>query len=106
MKVFLALQVVGAAGIGRLDVVVDVADEIGEVVDFAAEGLDLGFGATVDVEVEFGADAVFVVLAVLAHHDDRRLDGGEHGEEEVEQDVGVGIPTLVAADVGEDGVRG
>ena len=82
-----------------MDVGVDVAYYVGEVVELAAEGLDFGFGAAVDFEVEFAAEAVAGVLAVLAHHDDRRLDGGEHGEEEVEQDEGVGVPGFAA--VGE-----
>ncbi len=56
--------------------------------------LDLSFGAQVDVEVELAAQAVLGVLAVLAHHDDRRLDGGEHREKQIKQDEGIGIPGL------------
>ncbi len=41
----------------------EVADEVGEVVELAAQGLDFGFGAAVDFEVQLAADAVFVVLA-------------------------------------------
>ena len=50
-----------------------------------------------------------MVLAVLAHHDDRRLNGGEHGEEEVEQDEGIGVPGLAVhgnQDNAEDNVTG
>ncbi len=43
----------------------DVADLVGEEVELAAEGLDFGFGATVDVEVQLAAQAVLFVLAVL-----------------------------------------
>ena len=101
----LAAEVVFAAGFGgEAEAVVDVADEVGESVDFAAEGLDFRFGAAVDVEVEFGAEAVAGVLAVLTHHDDRGLDGGEHGEEEVQEDVGVRVPGFAAADVAQQGV--
>ena len=77
------------------------AEQIGEIVDslieqiqLSRQPLDLGFGAAIDVEIEFAAQAVFGVLAILAHHDDRRLDGGEHGEKQVEQDERVGIPGL------------
>ena len=90
---FLALGLVVVAGfVGAAEVVVDVVELFGELVELAGEPLNFRLGAAVDVEVEFAADAVFTVLAVLAHHDDRRLDGGEHREEEVEQDVGIGGP--------------
>src|SRR5271165_1782976 len=74
--------------------VVDVAELVGDQVQFAGEVLDLRFGAAVYVKVQFAAQAVFLILAVLAHHDYGRLDGGEHGQEEVEQDEGIGIPRL------------
>jgi hypothetical protein len=96
---------------GDAEAVVDVADEVGEGVELAAEVLDFGFGAAVDVEVELAAEAVAGVLTVLAHHDDRCLDSGEHGEEEVEEDEGVRVPGRAVggdedgaeADVGEQG---
>ena len=37
--------------------------------------------------------SVFGGLAVLRHHDDRRLNGGQHRQEQVEQDVRVRIET-------------
>src|SRR5262249_50561683 len=46
---------------------------------------DLDFRFPVDGEVELAAEPVLRVLAVLAHHDDGRLDGGEHREEQVQQ---------------------
>src|SRR5205809_573669 len=76
-------------------------EKIGEVIDplieemhFSRESLDLQFGAAVDFEVEFAAHAILRVLPILAHHDDRSLDGSEHGEKEVEKDERVGIPCL------------
>jgi hypothetical protein len=86
--------VVAAGGVGAAEVVVDVADFVGEEVDFAAESLNLGLGAAVDIEVQFAAQAVFLILAVLAHHDDGGLNGGEHRQKKVEQDEGVGVPGL------------
>ena len=89
----LTLQIVIAPRlVGSAEVFFYVDELIGEEVNLAAERLDFGFGAAVDFEVELGADAVFVVLAVLAHHDDRRLDGRKHGEKKVEQDERVGVP--------------
>lgn len=37
------------------------------------------------------AHAVLVGLAVLRHQDDGRLDGRQHGQHQIQQDVGVGI---------------
>ncbi len=91
---------------GRAEVFVDVVEFVVEFLDAAAEGLDLRFGADVYVEVELGAEAIFFVLAVLAHHDHRGLDGGEHGEEEVEQDKGVGVPGVAAGGDEHDAERG
>ena len=31
------------------------------------------------------------LLAVLAHHDDRCLEGGQAGQHEIEQDIGIGV---------------
>src|SRR5262245_54850 len=64
----------------------DVVDLVADEVELFRETLDLGLGAAVDVEVHFAADAVLLVLSVLAHHDDGRLDRREHGEEEVQED--------------------
>src|SRR5262245_54894210 len=53
---------------------------------------------------EFAAQSVFRVLAVLAHHDDRRLNGGEHGEEKIQQNEWVGLPGVLAHKQAERGV--
>src|SRR5947208_16005858 len=66
------------------DEVFEIADLVDGEVELAGEDLDLGLGAAVDVEVELAAEAVLGVLTVLAHHDDRRLECGERGAEEVE----------------------
>ena len=56
--------------------------------------MNLRFGAPVYVKVQLAAQAILLVLTVLAHHDDGRLDGGEHGKEQIEKDERVGIPGL------------
>ena len=61
----------------------EVIDSLVEEMHLSRKTLDLQFGASIDVEVEFAADPVFCVLAILTHHDDRSLDGSEHGEKEV-----------------------
>ena len=38
--------------------------------------------------IEIGPEPVFFALAILRHHDDRRLQAGDHAEDEIEQDVG------------------
>ena len=89
----LTLQVIGIVGrLWTAEMFVQVVELVVKKVDFAGKGLDFGFGAAVDFEVEFGAQAVAGVLAVLAHHDDRGLDGGEHREKEIEQNEGVRVP--------------
>src|SRR5215510_13258834 len=75
-----------------VDVVVDVVQPILEAIQSGRELDDLALRLTVHGEVELAAQAVLRVLSVLAHHDDRRLHGGQHGEHQVEQDERVGIP--------------
>lgn len=84
--------------------VFQVFDFVREQVEFVAEGLDFGFAAAIDFEVEFTAEAVFGVGSVLTHHDDRGLEGGEHGEEEIEQDEGVRIPGTGSEEDAEAGI--
>src|SRR5262249_33378202 len=53
---------------------------------------------------EFAAQAIFLVLAVLAHHDYGSLDCGEHGKKQVEQNKWIRIPGFVAAQETESGI--
>src|SRR5713226_6847820 len=62
--------------------VLEVAHLLPQQIQFARQPLDFGFGAAVDGIVQFTAHAVLHVLAVLAHHDDRRLDGREQRQDE------------------------
>lgn len=55
------------------------------------EASDFEFHFEADFVVGVGIDAVFFGLSILRHHDDGCLEGGEHGEGEVEEDEGVGI---------------
>src|SRR5206468_12903102 len=83
----------------------DVVHLISQQIELAGQTLNIGRGATVDFIIQFAAQAVFGVLAILAHHDDRRLDGGEHGEEQVQQNEGIGIPSDLLENYVEPGVN-
>jgi hypothetical protein len=67
-----------------------------EQIKLARQTLDLRLCATIDFEIQFGAQSVFIVLAILAHHDDRRLKRGQYAEKQVEQDERIRIPCSAA----------
>src|SRR5437016_7474718 len=52
---------------------------------------DLDLGLQVDLVIQAGGKTVARRLAVLGHQDDRRLQRGQHGKNEIEEDIGVGI---------------
>ncbi len=62
-----------------------VAEALAHEVQLVGETLNLRMGAAVDIVIEFAAEPVLLVLPVLAHHDQGRLDRGQHREEEVEE---------------------
>ena len=62
-----------------------------EVIDLFVQVPDLELGLEIDLVIVFAAQSIPRFATVLAHHDDRRLQGGERGEDQVHQDVGVGI---------------
>jgi hypothetical protein len=55
---------------------------------------DLDLCLQVDLVIQAGGQTIARRLAVLGHQDDRRLQSGQHGENEVEEDVRVGIEWL------------
>src|SRR5262249_20843935 len=75
-----------------VDVVVNVVQPILEAIQAGRELDDLALRLAVDREVELAAQAILRILSVLAHHDDRRLNGGQHGQHQVEQDERIRIP--------------
>jgi hypothetical protein len=80
----------------RAQFVVDVTNLLSEAIELPGHPLDLGRGAAVDVEIELAADAVLLILAILTHHDDRRLDGGDHRQDQIQQNEWVWIPCALA----------
>src|SRR5207253_435875 len=57
-----------------------------------------------DGVIQFVAHAILPVLAVLAHHDDRRLDGCQQGQDEIRQNKRIGIPGCLMQAYIDDGV--
>ena len=72
--------------------ILDVADLVGQQIEFVRQVLNLRLRAAVDVVVQFAAQPVLRVLPVLAHHDDRRLNRRQHREKQVQQDERIRIP--------------
>src|SRR6266511_4780205 len=52
---------------------------------------DLEFGFQIDFVIVFSSQTITRFGAVLAHHDDRRLDSGETGKNQIEKDEGIRI---------------
>ena len=65
-------------------------------IQFSRQPLNLRFGSPIHIEIQFAAQPVLSVLAILAHHDDRRLDRRQHGEKQVQQNKRVRIPSAAA----------
>src|SRR5258708_38738402 len=70
----------------------DVAYLLSKEIELSSQALNVRSGAAVHVEIEFTAQAVLRILAILAHHDDGRLDSGQQRKEEIEKNEGIGIP--------------
>src|SRR5205823_1335930 len=65
-----------------------------QVIHLLVQVPDLELRLEIDAVVAFGPQAVLRLEALLAHHDDGRLDRGEARQDQVEQDVGIGIEAL------------
>ena len=61
------------------------------MVDFFVQMADLKLGFQIDFVIVFRPQPVARLGAVLAHHDDRRLDRGETGENQIEKDERIRI---------------
>src|ERR1700694_536079 len=62
-----------------------------QVIDFFVEVSDFQLGFEIDLVIVFAAQSVPRFAPVLAHHDDRRLQGRECGENQIHQDVRIWI---------------
>src|SRR6266545_6448491 len=61
------------------------------MVDFFVQMPDLKLGFQIDFVIILRAQTISHLGAVLAHHDDRRLDSGETGEDQIEKDERIRI---------------
>ena len=57
-----------------------------QMIDFFVQMPDLELGFQIDFVIVLRAQPVSRFGPVLTHHDDRRLDGGEAGENQIEKD--------------------
>ncbi len=62
-----------------------------QVVDFFVEVPDFQFRLQVDQVIVLGTQTVLGLLPVLAHHDDGSLQGGDTGEDQVQQNKRIGV---------------
>src|SRR5262249_39073628 len=62
----------------RLQAIVEVVETLVDAIELRRELGDLALGLAVDGEIELAAQPILRVLAVLTHHDHRRLHGGQH----------------------------
>ena len=67
-----------------------------QVVDFFVQVPDLQFGFQVHFVIVLRLQAVAGLGAVLAHHDDGRLQRGDAGEDQVKEDEGIGVETAIS----------
>src|SRR5216684_4340159 len=72
--------------------ILKVAHLIPEKVQLPPQPLDFCLGAAIHGVIQFAPHAIFPVLPVLAHHDDRRLDRRQQRQNQVQQDKGIRIP--------------
>ncbi len=70
------------------------------LIDLGVKRDDLHLGPQVHLVVAACLDAIARVLPVLAHHDYRRLQGGDTRQDQVQEDVRIGIELvlLIAVD--------
>jgi len=62
-----------------------------EVIDFLVQVPDFEFSFEIDLVIVFRAQAVASLGPVLTHHNDRRLDGGQTGENQIEKNERIRI---------------
>src|SRR5260370_29139799 len=70
----------------------EVAQLFPQQIQLPCQALNFRLGAPVHGVVQFTSHAILHVLPVLAHHDDRRLNGREQRQNEIQQDKWIGIP--------------
>src|ERR1035438_1680264 len=72
-----------------------IANLFSKQIQLARQSLNLKLGSSVDGVIKLAAQTVLRVLAVLAHHDDRRLHRSQHRQKQIEQDKRIRIPRFL-----------
>src|SRR5713101_937188 len=72
--------------------ILKIAHLVPEQIQLPRQALNFRFRAPVDGVIKLAAHAIFPVLAVLAHHNDRRLNGRKQGQNKIQQDKRIRIP--------------
>src|SRR5713226_5126177 len=72
--------------------ILKIAQLIPEQIQLPRQALNFGLRAPVHGVVQFTTHAILHVLAVLAHHDDWRLNRCEQGQNEIQQNKRIRIP--------------
>src|SRR5437867_2758865 len=72
--------------------ILEVSHLVSQQIQFPRQALNLSLGAPVDGVVQLTTHAILHILAVLAHHNDRRLNRREQGQDEIQQDKRIRIP--------------
>src|SRR6266851_4581943 len=72
--------------------ILEVAHLLPQHVQLPRQALNFGLRTAVDSVVQFTTHAIFHVLPVLAHHDDRSLNRSEQRQKQVQQDKRIRIP--------------
>ena len=73
---------------------------LAEIVELFLNRADFELRFEVYLVIVLGVLAVFGFLPVLRHHDDRRLDRGDHREKEVQQNVRVRVEAAIEQNIG------
>ena len=84
-----AHSVCGLSDLLHLDQALPLTGKL--MVDLFVQLSNFQFGLQIDAIFGFAPQAVLGFLPALAHHDDWRLQGGDTGQHQVEEDDGVGI---------------
>src|SRR6266567_7635939 len=66
-----------------------------QVIDFLVQMPNLQLGFQIHFVIVFRAQTIASLGAVLAHHDDRRLNRSQAGEDQVQQNEWIGIESAI-----------
>lgn len=65
-----------------------------DAIHFLVQRHDFELGLEIDFVIEIGGEPISHGLPVLRHQDNRRLHGGDHGQDQIEKNIGIGVERL------------